>query len=144
VRNGNVYTYAPDINGNFVIQTTEGFNPGTDADYTEVSFRLRSSETNYDFYVTGLFNQHQPQQVHKLEYVSANKLHQVTLRLKQGVYNYKYIAIDSAGQLYENGVGGSHWETENEYLALVYLRRFGDRYDRLIGIGVGNSRQIQN
>ena len=144
VRNGNVYTYAPDINGNFVIQTTEGFNPDTDADYTEVTFSLRSSETNYDFYVTGLFNQHQPQQIHKLEYDRASKLHQVTIRLKQGVYNYKYIAIDSAGRLFENGVGGSHWETENVYLALVYLRKFGDRYDRLIGIGAGNSRQIQN
>ena len=144
VRNGNVYTYAPDINGNFVIQTTEGFNPDTDADYTEVTFSLRSSETNYDFYVTGLFNQHQPQQIHKLEYDPASKLHQVTIRLKQGVYNYKYIAIDSTGRLFENGVGGSHWETENVYLALVYLRKFGDRYDRLIGIGAGNSRQIQN
>ena len=144
VRNGNVYTYAPDINGNFVIQTTEGVNPNTDADYTEVTFNLRSSETNYDFYVTGLFNQHQPQSHHKLKYDSVNNLHQVTIRLKQGVYNYKYIAIDSVGQRLENGVGGSHWETENEYLALVYLRRFGDRYDRLVGVGVGNSRQIQN
>ena len=144
VRNGTVYTYAPDINGNFVIQTTEGFNPNTDADYTEVTFRLRSSETNYDFYVTGLFNQHLPQPVHKLEYDSANNLHQLTIRLKQGVYNYKYVAIDSAGQLFENGVGGSYWETENEYLALVYMRKFGDRYDRLIGVGIGNSRQIQN
>ena len=144
VRNGTVYTYAPDINGNFVIQTTEGFNPNTDADYTEVTFRLRSSETNYDFYVTGLFNQHLPKPVHKLEYDSANNLHQLTIRLKQGVYNYKYIVIDSAGRLYENVVGGSHWETENEYLALVYLRKFGDRYDRLIGVGVGNSKQIQN
>tara|TARA_A100001234_G_scaffold221148_1_gene236040 strand:+ start:1071 stop:2312 length:1242 start_codon:yes stop_codon:yes gene_type:complete len=144
VRNGTVYTYAPDINGNFVIQTTEGFNPNTDADYTEVTFRLRSSETNYDFYVTGLFNQHLPQPVHKLEYDSANNLHQLTIRLKQGVYNYKYIAIGSAGQLFENGVGGSYWETENEYLALVYMRKFGDRYDRLIGVGIGNSRQIQN
>lgn len=144
VRNGTVYTYAPDINGNFVIQTTEGFNPNTDADYTEVTFRLRSSETNYDFYVTGLFNQHLPQPVHKLEYDSANNLHQLTIRLKQGVYNYKYIAIDSAGQLFENGVGGSYWETENEYLALVYMQKFGDRYDRLIGVGIGNSRQIQN
>ena len=144
VRNGNVYTFAPDINGNFVIQTTEGFSPETDADYTEVTFSLRSSEANYDFYITGLFNQHQPQPVHKLEYDASNNLHQVTIRLKQGVYNYKYIAINSAGQLFENGVGGSHWETENEYLALVYLRKFGDRYDRLIGVGIGNSRQIKN
>ena len=68
----------------------------------------------------------------------------MTIRLKQGVYNYKYIAIDSTGQFYENGVGGSHWETENEYLALVYLRKFGDRYDRLVWLGVGNSRHIQN
>ena len=144
IRNGNVYTYAPDINGNFVIQTTEGLNPDTDADYTEVTFSLRSSETNYDFYVTGHFNQHQPQPIHKLNYDAKKDLHQVTIRLKQGVYNYKYIAIDSTGQFYENGVGGSHWETENEYLALVYLRKFGDRYDRLVGLGVGNSRHIQN
>ena len=144
VRNGNIYTYGPDINGNFVIQTTEGLDPNTDADYTEVTFRLLSSETNYNFYVTGLFNQHQPQPIHKLEYDAINNLHQVRLRLKQGVYNYKYIAIDSAGYIYVNGVGGSHWETENEYLVLVYFRRFGDRYDRLIGVGVGNSKQIQN
>ena len=45
VRNGNVYTYAPDINGNFVIQTTEGFNPNTDADYTEVTFSLQTAES---------------------------------------------------------------------------------------------------
>ena len=144
VRNGSLYTYAPDMNGNFVIQTTEGANPNTDADYTEVTFSLHSSKTDYDFYVTGFFNENQPQTLHKLEYNSKNNLHQVTIRLKQGIYNFKYIAIDSVGQLYENGVCGSYWETENEYLALVYLRKFGDRYDRLIGIGVGNSRQIRN
>ena len=144
VRNGNVYTYAPDINGNFVIQTTEGLNPNIHADYTEITFSLRSSETNYDFYVIGLFNQYKPQLIHKLEYNSANNIHQATIRLKQGIYNYKYIAMDSTGELYGNVVGGNHWETENEYLALIYLRKFGDRYDRLVGVGVGNSRQIKN
>lgn len=144
VRNGNVYTYAPDINGNFVIQTTEGFNSNTDADYTEVTFSLQTAETNYDFYVTGRFNQHQPQSYHKLQYEPTTNTHQATIRLKQGVYNYKYVAIDTSSRLLENGVGGSHWETENDYYALVYFRPFGERYDRLIGVGFGNSNQIRN
>lgn len=144
VRNGNLYTYAPDINGNFVIQTTEGNNPNVDADYTEVSFRLQTTETDFDFFVTGRFNQQQPQSDHKLAYDPINKVHQVSIRLKQGVYNYKYIAVDAAGQVLKNGVGGSHWETENDYYALVYYRKFGERYDRLVGLGVGNSKQIQN
>ena len=144
VRNGNIYTYAPDINGNFVIQTTEGINPNTDADYTEVTFSLQTAETNYDFYVTGRFNQNQPQSYYKLQYEPTTNTHQAIIRMKQGVYNYKYVAIDAVSQLLENGVGGSHWETENDYYALVYFRPFGQRYDRLIGVGFGNSNQIRN
>lgn len=29
---------------------------------------------------------------------------------------------------------GNFYETENEYLILVYHRAFGERYDRLIGM----------
>lgn len=144
VRNENVYTHAPDINGNFSVQTTEGYNPNIDADYTLVTFSLRTSARGYGFYVSGMFNNHQPQESHQLVYSPTNKLYHVTIPLKQGIYNYKFIATAPTGELLENAVSGSHWETENDYLALVYFRKFGERYDRLVGIGIGNSTQIQN
>ena len=54
--------------------------------------------------------------------------------LKQGYYNYVYAFKakgDSVPDITE--VEGMHFETENDYMILVYDRPFGDDYDHLIG-----------
>jgi len=60
--------------------------------------------------------------------------------LKQGYYNYEYAFIrdgscDGTASIFE----GSHYETENDYLILMYYRNPQERYDRLIGMSLANS-----
>jgi len=70
--------------------------------------------------------------------------YQASLLLKQGFYNYKYIAVDKKNQRIDNLISGNFHVTENQYHILVYYRRFGSIYDRLVGIGIANSQQIEN
>ena len=144
IRAGLVYTYAPDINGRFVVQTLSGRLAHTEADYTKVVFALAAKPTfpPQEYYVSGSFNYNQPQVQHRLEYDTTSQHYIVEIPLKQGVYNYKYVVKNPQGQWVENGVSGNHWETENDYVALVYVRRFGERFDRLAGVGYGNSSTI--
>ena len=37
---------------------------------------------------------------------------------------------------------GYYFKTENQYTVLVYCRKFGSRYDRVIGVGNGNSEAM--
>jgi len=69
---------------------------------------------------------------------------EVTLLMKQGFYNYKYVVERNNGTIEPNFVSGNFHFTENNYLILVYYRDFGDLYDGIIGIGTANSRTISN
>lgn len=144
IRTGLVYTYAPDINGRYVIQTLNGDLADTEADYSQVVFSLRTKPSfpPLEYYVSGNFNHNQPQAHHRLEYDETSQLYKTEIPLKQGIYNYKFVVKNSEGQWSENAVSGNHWETENDYVALVYVRLFGERFDRLVGVGHGNSSKI--
>ena len=63
---------------------------------------------------------------------------------KQGFYNYKYVLVDRDGTIEPGAVSGNFWQTENDYTVLVYFRDLGARYDRIIGMGRGNSTNITN
>ena len=55
--------------------------------------------------------------------------------LKQGSYNYQYLYVHNGSTKGETGpVEGNFYQTENEYLILIYHRPFGERYDKLIGM----------
>jgi hypothetical protein len=55
--------------------------------------------------------------------------------LKQGAYNYQYLFVPTnSNKTTTDLTEGNYYETENEYLILVYHRPFGERYDRLIGV----------
>ena len=56
--------------------------------------------------------------------------------LKQGFYNYSYMALPSNGKPAFPDFGtteGNYWGTENSYIVLVYFRPFGGRAYQLIG-----------
>ena len=70
VRAGRPYTYAPDINGDFRINTFQGVNPHTEADYSSVVFSLFAEDFLFDadHFVVGDFNQHIKSEENKLSY----------------------------------------------------------------------------
>ena len=140
------YTYFPDINGDFVVRTLQGDDVSREAEYSKVHFSLPySNEIGLDrVYVFGKFNNYALEEENLMTFNSDNGKMELTLPIKQGFYNYKYVVERDGGLVDLNFVGGNFHFTENNYLILVYYRDFGDLHDSIIGIGAVNSRTISN
>lgn len=136
------YFYNPDFNGKYYVAVQEGRNFDTDADYVSVFFTLPSKQklAGGNMYVSGAFNNWLFNNTNLMEYNSPAGQYECTLLLKQGYYNYEYAFLkdgstDGTPSFFE----GSHYETENDYMILVYYRNPQERYDRLIAVGMANS-----
>jgi hypothetical protein len=140
------YTYNPDINGNFQITAIDRSDVDVEADYTMVHFSLLYKELiDKDIHVYGNFNAFAIEPLTKLYYNRESSKYEGRLRLKQGFYNYKFVAVDKqTNELDEGFISGNFWQTENNYKVLVYYRDLGARYDRLIGYGEASSVNISN
>ncbi|MDY2587036.1 type IX secretion system plug protein [Winogradskyella aquimaris] len=146
VRAGRPYTYNPDLNGNFQVTAADRLDVDIEADYTMVHFSLAQNELiGKDIHVYGNFNAFAIEPLTRMEYISEKDEYEVSFRLKQGFYNYKYVVVDQeTGELDEGAISGDYWQTENNYKVLVYYRDLGARYDRLIGYGEATSVDISN
>ena len=60
--------------------------------------------------------------------------------MKQGYYDYTYVAVDKNNFGMRNELDGNYFETENLYTILVYYKSFTDRSDQLIGVATFDSR----
>ena len=142
-RADNVYTYYPDINGNFLVNTLNGSNPTTEADYTLVHFALEGKPSfwNKEVYVYGKFSNYELNDTYKLTYDEKDGLFKGKVLLKQGFYNYKF-ATKAGNTIDFNEIGGNFYQTENSYLVLVYYRAPGALYDEVVGIGAASSANI--
>lgn len=145
-RRNQPYTLYPDVNGNYVIRTLSGENNNTDADYSWVFFSLRCSKNleGKEVYVSGNFNNWQLNNDNKLKYNETLGLYETKLLLKQGFYNYQYVTKEIDGTINNHDIDGSFYQTENDYTVLVYYKKFGSRYTKVIGVGFGNSEKINN
>ncbi len=77
-----------------------------------------------------------------MKYNAEQGVYETTLFLKQGYYDYMYVTIDHddpkrAASFAETE--GNLWESENEYMILVYYRPLAGRADELIGFTRLNS-----
>ena len=141
--NGN-YKSDEDINGRRLISVNQARDPYTEADYAWVHFLLpvASPLTDGGLYVAGSFADWQYRPENKMTYNYDLHAYEAKIFLKQGYYNYAYAFLPNrskAGDL--TYMEGSYWETKNEYAVLVYHRRVGDLYDRVIGAGFATSGQ---
>lgn len=140
------YTYNPDINGNFLITALDTNNPSIGADYAQVHFTLELNKLKkgQTVHVYGNFNNYAVDESTQLTYFEDESTYEGQLLLKQGFYSYKYVVKNKDGSNDENAISGNFWQTENNYKVLVYYRDLGARYDRIIGVGEGNSVNITN
>ena len=138
------YTYFPDINGNFVVETLQGDDHHTEADYSEVYFSLARQYglNDEEIYIYGKFNNYELTEENKMVYNPNLELYEGILLLKQGFYNYNYVR-KLEGQLDKLSISGNHAQTENNYLVLVYHRSISAMYDALIGYGEQQSFSLQ-
>jgi hypothetical protein len=146
-RASGIYTYFPDVNGNFLVKNLNAENNELEADYAWVyfSFSAPAYFGKSDIYVTGMFNNFALTTENKMEYNQKKAIYEKAIMIKQGFTNYQYTIADAKGVVDdENNLDGNFWQTENNYSILVYYRENGQRYDRIIGKGIANSIDIIN
>jgi len=144
LRRGYPYSFTQDLNGDFIIRTLQGSENGNiEADYSWVHFSLSTPVVfkDQEVYIYGKFNNYDLNETNKMYYNPALEIYEGIILLKQGVYNYKFIAKTPKSNLY-NEISGSHALTENRYLIFVYYRYFGNLYDSLIAVGKTSSFEI--
>ncbi|MGH1384052.1 DUF5103 domain-containing protein [Kordia sp.] len=140
------YTFNPDVNGDYLVNTIQGTDPSIEADYAMIHFSLANymDLTGSKVYVQGRFNNYAINKDYQLFYNEETDLYEATVLMKQGFYNYRYVVVNEKGEVDSVKISGSNFETENDYLIIVYFRKFGETYDRIIGIGTVNSSVIKN
>jgi hypothetical protein len=140
----NKYTNVIDENGNFFIRNQEGRDDYTDSDYANVLFTLKAAPPSIDgeAYVVGRFNNYVADKGSKLDYDTSRKQYYTNLKLKQGLYDYKYVWLDKkASKIDQTIFEGSFFEAENTYQIFVYYRKPGSRWEELVGYTSLNSER---
>lgn len=143
-RTGRNHIYDRTQHGRFLVNEYNATDPDLGADYVTVHFTLDSPEiVGADIYVDGDFAQNRHTAFNRMNYDFNTGLYTADIPLKQGSYNYQYVALpkgydgpsDAGGTKVANAavVEGNYYETGNEYLVKVFLRTPGARADRLIG-----------
>lgn len=144
-RSSRKYTYNPDINGGFKVTVLDREDPSIEADYTYIHFSLLAEEfLDKSVYIYGGYNNFSITDDNKMIFNPEKGVYELSMLLKQGFYNYKYVVVDRDDTLLEGAISGNFDETENNYKVIVYYRDLGARYDKIIGLGEANSIQITN
>lgn len=140
-RSGAQYFYHKDFNGKFFTAVQEGRDYEVEADYVYVYFTLPSDyPINGNVYIYGALSDWNMTDNNRMSYNQDSKSYECTMLLKQGWYNYIFAVADKQGKLLANQpFENNHFETENDYLVLIYLSEPMDRYDRLLGSKVCNT-----
>lgn len=131
---GQTYGTTFDENGRFFIRNRDTEDQEGTGDYADVTFSLKTAQTfKGKIYLVGGFNDFQRTSANMLSLNTETGLWQVTLKLKQGLYDYEYVLEDDAGKLHTDFFAGSHFQTGNDYHILIYNRRMGTYWDELVG-----------
>lgn len=126
-----------DENGRFFVNTLEGYGRSIEADYALVHFTLDAPyRGGGHYYLAGDAWGNRFSDKNIMLYDNALGAYTSTQLLKFGLYNYRYLWLPDDSLRAETAVAEGDWfNTENEYIILVYHRSFGQRYDRVVGIG---------
>lgn len=134
VRAGRVYIYDKDQNGKFFIRNAEGRDNDLEADYFFTNFTLKTDRPFLEpIYINGSFTNNIFNDKTLMTYDFNEKEYRGSMLLKQGAYNYQYLA--KTGKDYTTSlVEGNYFQTQNEYSIFVYHRPLGFQGDNLIGL----------
>ena len=130
------YSYDQTQQGRFLIREYNSTDSDLGADYVTVHFFLESPEAiDADVHVEGEFTEFKHNDSNRMHYDYNQGAYMLEMPLKQGSYNYRYVAVPRRGnrQADPSLIEGNKHETRNEYRVQVWYRPIGGRYDRLIG-----------
>jgi hypothetical protein len=128
-----------DNNGKRIIQNKDLSNASTgdlDGDYCYVNFYLASFNQvpEGEVYIFGEFSDWKLKPEYRMSYNKGRGRYDLETILKQGRYEYAYAVKNATTGLPDETLfEGSHSQTENEYLVLIYHKSIRFKYDELIG-----------
>ena len=132
------YTYDRTQHGRMLVRTVDSDRPDTEADYVDTGFTLVSEPIEgCDVYVEGELTYRRLDKTSRMDYDPTAGAYRLTLPLKQGAYNYRYLAVDRRTERPIEGlIEGNFHQTVNEYTIRVYYRPRTARGYRLAGVTV--------
>jgi hypothetical protein len=130
----------------YFIETLDNFNPLWQADYAIVHFTFvpsgNSPYVNKELYLFGQLTNYGRDPEAKMRFNAEKGVYETAILLKQGYYDVGYATLEQnrgkASFVFDE-TEGNYWETENNYMILVYYRPLGGRYDQLVGFARLNS-----
>ncbi len=141
------YIYYRDLNGMSSIEAIRGVNPFYEGDYATVYFSFAppngQAYTNKNIYLFGQLTNYNYIDSLQMKFDPAKSVYETHLLLKQGYYDYTYVAVDKDNPFVRSELDGNYFETENVYTILVYYQPFIGRADELIGVYSLDSRTTQ-
>ena len=134
-RSSREYSYDQTQQGRFLVREYNSTDSDLGADYVTVHFRLDAPEVvDADVYVEGELTGWRLDPSARMRYDYGEGAYLLEMPLKQGSYNYRYVAVPRHGDRRPDPsvIEGDKHETRNEYRVQVWHRPIGSRYDRLI------------
>lgn len=138
------YLYDSTQHGRFFIRQTGSSDSDTEADYVVVHFALDIPEIpDTMIFLDGDMTSRRFDDSSIMTFNRATGRYEKVLLLKQGAYNYQYLAVPpGASRGTASIIEGNKYQTSNEYLIKVYTRGPLDRTDRLISVTMINSNPL--
>lgn len=136
------HIFTHDLNGKFLIESNDDREGTLEGEYAQINFSLKAL-TPYegDVYILGGFNDFQPKESYKMNYNSDCRCYKLRNTFKNGFYDYCYAIVNSENNTVNiEKIEGSSFESENDYLFLVYYKEFGGLYDQLVAVQKMNTR----
>ncbi|MGH1336352.1 MAG: DUF5103 domain-containing protein [Aureispira sp.] len=136
------HVFTHDLNGKFFIESRDGRESKLQGEYGIIHFSLKAT-TPYagKVYLLGGFNDFQPHPSFVMRYNKECLCYKLPTTLKNGFYDYYYGVVPEGGNALDiQMIEGSSYETENDYVFLVYYRSYGGLYDQLVAVQKHNTR----
>jgi hypothetical protein len=146
-RSGLPYAYFADLNGGFIVQTTESISVNYQGDYASVLFSFAPKDKNAfpdkDVYLLSRMTGGIVNDSSRMVFNPDNGRYERRFFLKMGYYSFCYVTVDRNDADRKASFAfteGNHVETSNDYMILVYYRSPLGRGDELVGLSRFNSR----
>lgn len=140
-RDESPYLYDRTQHGRFKVREYNSSESDVAADYAVVHFTLDSPELPATtVFLDGDFTGRRFSPESVMTYNRATGRYEKAMLLKQGAYNYQYLAVPPGARSGQTApVEGDKYQTTNEYIIKVYARSPMDRTHRLISVGRVNT-----
>jgi len=145
-RYGVGYYSMKDLNGWYLVSSTEVTDPWLQGDYANVHFVYITPDhhpfENRELYLLGELTGNGLTKDARMSWNDRDNVYEKDLVLKQGYYSYCYGTLDLTSKesvIDYSLTEGNFWETENDYTVFVYYRSISGRYDELVAVKNINS-----